>query len=444
MVSPIYINKDFGGLGQGILQAGTALGQALQRSGMREYELGKEEKKLARNRYAGTILQNALEKVNKNPTLENVQNARADVISRGVDPNLVNQYFSPYDKLFSEQEKARLQRKYMEDLGLLPPEQTNMNEPISPISDVTNFQRNLPPEQRPSPNELTDTIKGPQGQEFDQSRIDAMIASPYENIRRLGESYQNRLNEIRTSQMKENVEIRKEERGKINKYMEPLRDISKLQQNYNRLQQVNRIIEEEPLSFDDKVWRNISVGLLEDKNKLAMAEILKTPAQQKLYALLRPYFGIKEIGGSNPSTREVLLSMQTLPGGLKSKEVNKYIGQMLLGEAENLLNKAKFANDISKNKYVSFNDFQDKLNEKLSPLMEKTTEKLENLRNLQTSLQKVKRMTPTAGYNIMLSPRGEIVETRISDEKKALKDNFIMLKKGYSESLHRSIYKYEQ
>lgn len=134
---------------------------------------------------------------------------------------------------------------------------------------------------------------------------------------------------------------RKENRKEVNKFIEPYKDISALKTQKNKIQEAKRIVENEDLGGD---IRNITIGILDGKDEHALKEYIQTPAQHKLYSLLYDSIRSKELGGSNPSTREVMFSLARLPSGLKGKEANKYIIDRMLEEADRNLEKGKVIN----------------------------------------------------------------------------------------------------
>lgn len=142
---------------------------------------------------------------------------------------------------------------------------------------------------------------------------------------------------------------------KTNKFMEKFPDIEKSESDLRKLYEASKIIEDLP----DDLMRKVIQAKLEDKSMDSISEIFKTAGQQKLFYLMRPYLQTKEIGGSNPSTKEVLLALASLPSGLKTKEANKYIiGQMIL-DKENQNKLIKFYNyATSKNPHISPSDLQ--------------------------------------------------------------------------------------
>ena len=136
-----------------------------------------------------------------------------------------------------------------------------------------------------------------------------------------------------------------ENRKSIDKYSEGYEDPSKLRTIVNKQKEAKRLIEEGDI--DTGVIHRGLVAILEGKES-ALAEIAKTPDQQKLLYLMRDSLKTKQEGGSNPSTREVLISMSTIPSYLKGKEANEYIVNRILKDSEKNLAKGELIQGLRK------------------------------------------------------------------------------------------------
>ena len=433
MGAPIYTPDTSGiaqGLSKGLSFLNTALTQRMQQNQQQQQQQQVKQREFQRQQQGGTILQGLLADLRPDATLQDVQNMGAEAISQGVDANVVKQFLAPYEAQFKEEQKIKGQKEFMELLGFGSQGtggQGSQQEPLSPIKEVNEFEKSKPGVVEKPDNRLARSVTGPDGQQVTQKQIDLMTAAPYEGIRRLGESYQNQLNEATKSQMKENVEIRKEERKKISDFIKPFQDISEMKKHVGRFKAVQRLITRDAASYDDDFWRITAQALLEDKGNIAMSEILKTDAQQKMYALLRPYLATKEIGGSNPSTREVLLSLAALPSGFKGKGANEYIGQLFLNEAEVMLKKSEISNEITRNKNITFNEFQSQLSEQLDPMIESKQNELQKMQDTQLARMQIKGKRPHLGYKFMMSPDGKPVEVNERDIENAIQSGGVLL-----------------
>ncbi len=156
----------------------------------------------------------------------------------------------------------------------------------------------------------------------------------------------------------------RENRKEIAQYSKPFENVSELQSNVKKLQEAKNIIESE--DFNVSKFRKGITGILEGEES-PVAELFKTPAQQKLFALLRDSLKPKDIGGSNPSTREVLIAMSAIPSYLKGKEANKYIIDKMIEAAEQNLDKGMLISGLRKyNDSASPSDFKDAIESKIS------------------------------------------------------------------------------
>lgn len=205
------------------------------------------------------------------------------------------------------------------------------------------------------------------------------------------------------SQAKIEATDRNRAEDKTNKFMEKFPDLNKSQTDLNKLYQAKKIIEEMP----DDLMRKLVQAKLEGRGLDQMAQIFKSPEQQKLFYLLRPYLETKEIGGSNPSTKEVLLAMSSLPSGLNTKEANKYIINQMINDKEGQNKLLKFYNyATSKNPYIAPNDLQSlgkkvtspKPIEKVAPGTFLSVDKARELVMEYGSLDEAKKAATEAGY----------------------------------------------
>lgn len=142
---------------------------------------------------------------------------------------------------------------------------------------------------------------------------------------------------------KQQFEESKESRAELRKYAEPYEDTNKLESQVSKLKEARKIVDRIP----ESKLRKGMIAYLEGKNAEA-AEVFKSPDEQKLFSLLRPFLQTKEIGGSNPSTREVLLAMASQPSVFKGKEANKFIIDNMLKEAEGNVYKSNIIRNLRK------------------------------------------------------------------------------------------------
>ncbi len=144
--------------------------------------------------------------------------------------------------------------------------------------------------------------------------------------------------ELQDKQLREN-------RERLDKYAADYSDVTKLRQNVNDLKEATRIINK----VEPSTVRKFALAILED-NESSVSNLLKTADEQKLFSLLRDSIKAKQEGGSNPSTRELMISLRGIPDIKNKKEANQAIVSRLLHNAETNLGKAELINGIrSKN-----------------------------------------------------------------------------------------------
>lgn len=144
--------------------------------------------------------------------------------------------------------------------------------------------------------------------------------------------------ELQDKQLREN-------RERLDKYAADYSDVTKLRQNVNDLKEASRIIHK----MEPSTVRKLALAVLED-NESSVATLLKTADEQKLFSLLRDSIKAKQEGGSNPSTRELMISLRGIPDIKNKREANEAIVGRLLHNAQTNLGKGELIQGIrSKN-----------------------------------------------------------------------------------------------
>lgn len=223
-------------------------------------------------------------------------------------------------------------------------------------------------------------------------------------------------------------EIQKEDRGRIREYSKPYENIEPLRKNLSDLEQAKKLILSDNVSFDENVFRGIVSAALEAKGKGEVAELLKTPAQQKLFSLLKNSLKTKEVGGSNPSTREVLIAMSAIPSNLKGKEANLYIVDNMINDAKVNYEKGRIINQLSNNPNLRYGEFLEKVNSHVAPIQQQLEKEfdLEDMKNSARAV--VSGRQPKQGYVFMLNPQtGEPREVLARDVEAAKAAGGILL-----------------
>lgn len=223
-------------------------------------------------------------------------------------------------------------------------------------------------------------------------------------------------------------QINKEERARIKEYSKPYENLEPLRRNLGKLEQAKKLIQNEKVSFDENVFRGIFNAALEAKGKGEIAELLKTPAQQKLFSLLKDSLKTKEVGGSNPSTREVLIAMSAIPSNLKGKEANLYIIDNMINDAKVSYEKGRVINKLSGNPNLKYSDFIYQVNQHVEPLQTQLDNEFDFQEMKNSALSYISGRKPKEGYVFMLNPEtGEPREVLSRDVQAAKAAGGILL-----------------
>jgi hypothetical protein len=227
-------------------------------------------------------------------------------------------------------------------------------------------------------------------------------------------------NEERSYQ--QNSQFNKENREEIRKFSENYDNIPSLQSNVDKLKKAKALIESGKVSLDDNWLRNTAVAILEG-HESPLAEIVKTPEQQQLWYLLRDSLKPKEIGGSNPSTREVLIAMSSQPNPFKGQLANEFIIDNMINQAESNLYQGKQINKLrQKDPNISAAAFKNEIGEKVSDFYSKNSEELEKKFVLRKAKHEIKNIPLKPNHIWMLSPDGtprQIPKDKVKDAQSA-------------------------
>lgn len=219
---------------------------------------------------------------------------------------------------------------------------------------------------------------------------------------------------------KANDQVQKEWRDEIKKNVEPFSDTDKLQTNVKQMESAKKLIKDsKKLNLDDNWMRSATQAVLEDKGLNAVGNLAKTDDQRKLYSLMYDFIRSKELGGANPSTKEVMLSLQAKPSQYSGKRGNLAMINMMLQKAERDLQKSKIINkQREKSGPIHPNRFNSNVSEELQPFMnnlEKKYGKEEKILDAQIAL---KGMQPPKGYKFMVDPDVNVKNIPIKDIKR--------------------------
>jgi len=223
---------------------------------------------------------------------------------------------------------------------------------------------------------------------------------------------------------KNQAEIAKEDRAEIREFTKPYSDINTLKTQVNKLEEAKKLIRSGGVSFDENMFRTAISGILEGKEN-PLAETFKTPEQQKLWYLLRDSLKPKEIGGSNPSTREVLIAQSALPSGLKGRAANEYIINSMINLAKQNLKTGESISSVrKKNPNASFAQFQEDLNAQIVPYQQQLQE---GLAKQSAAFSQIEGKKLPKGSVWMVSPDGTVGSVPIGQVEAAKEQKFTPL-----------------
>lgn len=446
-VQPIIFRDD--SLARGIETAGSALGAAL---GQRAQESRERDK----FRKTNTILQQEMEKLPKNPTGIEISKFYSNLASRDdVDPTYLNQSFQTlmpfYKSVIDSAENSKFYQENFPESSIAQNAQSTQQQSAPMTREAIMEQRGdapfLSPEQRQQQGipafQQPQTQAPLQGQALQsaqpikaadkysifrpglgnitRSQIDLALIQKDPGRARLGQALDQQWRDEYKENSREAKEIRTENRDQIRKYAEPYQDTLKFDVNLNKLKEAEKLIDSGKVGIDDQWIRTAATGILEGRES-PLAELVKTKEQQKLWYLLRDSLRPKELGGTNPSTREVLLAMSTLPSGYKGNEANKYIIKQMIQQAE--LDKYK-GKEISRlrmeNENIPFTHFQQKVDESVGKYAAQKQKEFDKDMSVYQANESIKGEFLPKGEVWIMDKEGQIGTIPQKDLKRALK-----------------------
>jgi hypothetical protein len=328
-------------------------------------------------------------------------------------------------------EQSRFQQGGNASMGLNPSMETNRiasNEAAAAQPSATpalsRQSKNLPVDATANDKY---TIEDPNYGTVSRRQIDQLLSAPYAEANRLGESLDRRWSDTYKQSSREAAEIRKENRQEIKSYAEPYKDISKLRGNLGKLEKARELIESGKVSVDGNWFRNTALAIAEGREE-PYAEMIKTKEQQELWYLLRDSLKPKEVGGSNPSTKEVLIAMSSLPSPYKDQAANQFIVENMINKAKADVYKAEQISGLrSKESGSTFPVFQGKIESATEKYMEEQDKLLSKKMGIINAKQAVKDYPPKDGFVWMVAPDGSPRQVRISDAKWAQQSGGVLI-----------------
>lgn len=333
--------------GPAIGNIGNVLGQALG-TGLEKYGQQKKQKQ------EGNLIQQAIDQIGEQGlSYENVLQQLGRLYGQNINP----QSLSPLLKVLEPLLNASAKNQAYLDFDKKRQEARNV--PASPIDEIKS-QKNIPsespneqrrvPSQNAPQSDFGNLVPRPtfENQPIDEDLINSYEASPFERDNKIAQRLANSLRDWEKLKGKYTLENAKENRAAVREYSKPYTDVTKLKDTVRKMERVQELISSK------KIGRNKNIGsflnaLIEGKGNEAVTTLFKTPPEQELGYLIRDLYNTKDIGGSNPSTKEVLITLSTLPERFKTPEANKKIAEGLLNLAyQNLFKGESVLNNLDK------------------------------------------------------------------------------------------------
>lgn len=222
--------------------------------------------------------------------------------------------------------------------------------------------------------------------------------------------------------LREKNKVAAENRAAIKELKAPYKDMRKLRKHVKDAEKArNIILNSGKFSFDETWFRGALSAIADVRGYEAAKDILQTPEQQMMFSLLYDQLRPKELGGSNPSTKEVILSMSKLPNPYKGKAANAYIIGNILKDAKLQEYQGKVMNDISLEygDNISEAQFTDILNNKLLEKADQLDRELENEADVVQATELMKERTQKPGHIWALTPTKDLIQIPAQDRIKA-------------------------
>lgn len=321
MPSPIVI-QDLSGLGEGITQFGSALGQALQQRGenLRKQKIQQNDE---------TILNTVISGMEQGQDFSPVQLYKYG--SQIKDPENRKLFQTMFEPQLKEEAKVRAYENYKKRKK--EPSQDDQSIGLD-AAETTQKNKNVAYPDDPIVGKVT----------YDE--IMTKLDSPFPQEREEGKAMLNRIENLDKINMKDKNERLAENRKRTYEYGQKNYSDEGLGKKIGKINAAIKLVKSKKVSMDDNFGRNLISAYLEGKGQDAIAEMIKTPEQQQLNNLLRDLITPKEFGGSNPSTREFMYALLTSASQYKSEAANLFILNGLKKEYEVAREKQDYYNRL--------------------------------------------------------------------------------------------------
>lgn len=217
-----------------------------------------------------------------------------------------------------------------------------------------------------------------------------------------------------------------EDREEIRKFQEPYKDISKLQKNRNNLVEAKKILQSP--KFGQGFLRKVGIGLAEGKDHGDIAKLFKTPEEQQLFHLLRPFLESREVGGTNPSTREVLISMSSLPSLFNDPQANEFIVDSMINDVDRSLDMGTTINKLRQsNPNISFADLAGQVDSQVGERQAARQQEFAQSSMERSAKNTIKSLPIESGKVWMMLPDGTPGKVDRNNVNQAIGDGAILL-----------------
>ena len=206
----------------------------------------------------------------------------------------------------------------------------NLVEAQQPPEKQDQEIQNLDEAQQPPEKKGYTQLEGVEDLDFNANNL-AKILSPRKFTPPIGE--------YGKEKRKYQEERAKEDRAELAKFADsfaPLEDLRSQAKSLDRLEQVLA-------KYDPNKIQNAFVSALDTGFTDSLRKIFTTEDQDIIESLVIPFVRTKDFGGSNPSTKEVLLKMKQYPSIYNSKAANKVLLGLMKSYVMSNLKKAQAA-----------------------------------------------------------------------------------------------------
>lgn len=429
---PILL-PDTSGIAQGISSAGGALGEVLQK--VADYRTQEKQRQSLANMFGSDT---TLGKVLSTPGGMQIAQNLAPILGPLMKSEANLQYSQNVKDRYTpikagatnnqpQQDQMMPQQQEDQQAGLMPQQNEpqgngqQANEPQkTPIQQIQQYAKQGATNALENQDAVIQTPAGIFRKEdfistpfgiFHPKQIQEMNASPNSADQREAQMINQYLVDQEKVAGKEGAEERKEWRNEIREYAKPYSDIEKLQSDLKQLNLAKNLINSSKnLNLDDNWVRSSMTAILEDKGWNQVKNLVRTNDQRQLYGYMYDFLKSKELGGANPSTKEVLLSMQAKPSEFLGKAANQKLINLMVDKAEIQLAKANAINKVrTKAGVISPSRFKMEVNNEMQPILKKQEEKALGEDRLISARRSMEGKTPAPGNVFMILPNSDSV-----------------------------------